>query len=510
MTTRLISMPFQVTRFARRRLTLLCLLALAAPAPAAVHEQTLNHAGRTLHLVYPQDAPKGLVLFLLGSAGWDEAARSRAREVANLAYLVVGIDWSHPAPTPPWWDLGSHLAHGLHWLDRRWAGQQDEPTDTACWDIGAELAETMRWLPARASLPKGSLPILLGQDEGAALVYTALLQSPPRRFHAALSLNFRPRWPATTPPCERAGWSAAQLEGDQLKPAPQVPAAWFLFEQNGSPDDSERAAAFIDGMGNARLASEAPLQAPKVPAEGRDPISDAEPLSPFLSLLQWLDPRLPDQVGVVSAQADTTGLPLTEVRAEHEDPTTFAIMLSGDGGWAALDRRVSATLAAQGISTVGWNALSYFWKPRSPDETAADLTRVLRHYLETWHKERVILIGYSFGAEVMPFMANGLPPELRSRVSLVALLGLGPTAMFEFHISDWLGGARGEQARPVRPQIEQLGWTRTLCIYGLEEENSLCPALQPLGVRVYGVPGDHHFDEDYAGVARLILRSLAP
>ena len=461
-----------------------CILLIARPALATLAEETIASPQWTIHLVHPQDAPKGLVLYLPSARGWDPAAASRARELADQGHLIAGIDWRPPTPerTPA-------------------PDQAGQPP--SCLDLGEDLTRLAQWLGQRETLPKDALPILLGESEGAALIYGALLQSPRRRFHAAVTLDFCPRWPVAQPPCRRAELTDESLTGDRFRPAARVPNAWFAFTDAADPACPAGAtAAFVTQVGNARLATGAP---------GAPPAQTAgEALSPLASIFQWLDPRIPDQVGVVSAQADTAGLPLVEVRAPQEDPSTFAVMLSGDGGWAALDRGLSARLAAAGISTVGWDSLSYFWTARSPAESARDLARVIRHYLEAWHKERVILMGFSYGAEVLPFMVNGLPDDVRPRVTLAILLSVGRTAMFQFHLSDWFDVGRGADARPVLPQVQALAWTQRLCIYGEDDANSLCPDLTGQGVEVKKVPGNHHFDEDYPGVANLILEAARP
>jgi type IV secretory pathway VirJ component len=228
----------------------------------------------------------------------------------------------------------------------------------------------------------------------------------------------------------------------------------------------------------------------------------------LFALVQWLDPRIPNQLAITVATADIAGLPLTEVPAAQEDPTTFAVMLSGDGGWAALDRGLSAELAARGISAVGWDSLAYFWKARSPEEASQDLARVIHHYLDAWHKARVILIGYSLGADVLPFLVNRLPPALRGSAALVVLLGPSPSASFEFHLSEWLSSTPAKDALPTLPELQRLDWTRRLCIYGAEEKGSVCPELDGTGAVLRMVPGDHHFDRDYQGLANLILSEL--
>jgi type IV secretory pathway VirJ component len=67
-------------------------------------------------------------------------------------------------------------------------------------------------------------------------------------------------------------------------------------------------------------------------------------------------------------------LPLVEVPATTAtDRRDMAIIVTGDGGWAELDKSVAAGLADAGIPTVGLSSLRYFWTPRTPEAAAADL-----------------------------------------------------------------------------------------------------------------------------------------
>src|SRR4029450_9754433 len=92
------------------------------------------------------------------------------------------------------------------------------------------------------------------------------------------------------------------------------------------------------------------------------------------------------------------------------------------------------------------------------------------------HAQRVVLLGYSRGADVLPFMASRLPPDLRARVALVGLLGPGTSVDFEFHLSEWVADAARAGALPVRPEVEKLRGMPILCIYGAAEADSLWPA----------------------------------
>jgi type IV secretory pathway VirJ component len=198
-------------------------------------------------------------------------------------------------------------------------------------------------------------------------------------------------------------------------------------------------------------------------------------------------------------------LPLVEVPATAATGDILAVMVSGDGGWAGLDKDLAASLARRGVPVVGLDSLQYFWSPKTPDELGRDLQRILAHYLEAWGKSRALLVGYSLGAEALPFMVSRLPLELVARVPLVALVGPGSNLELEIHVSDWLGG--GEHGGlPVLPEVRKLDRTRILCIYGEEEAATLCRSLEP--AQRLGLAGGHHFGGDYQRLASAILDAL--
>ncbi len=101
-------------------------------------------------------------------------------------------------------------------------------------------------------------------------------------------------------------------------------------------------------------------------------------------------------------------LPLVEIPAKKPSGNILTVILSGDGGWASIDLELGDILSNQGVSVVDFNSLQYFWTHRAPEGASRDLERILRHYLAAWNKEKAIPIGYSLGADVLPFMVNWL------------------------------------------------------------------------------------------------------
>ncbi|CAE6685337.1 virulence factor family protein [Paraburkholderia domus] len=201
---------------------------------------------------------------------------------------------------------------------------------------------------------------------------------------------------------------------------------------------------------------------------------------------------------------DVSDLPLIELPAAHPNGL-MAIVISGDGGWRDLDKTISLALQKDGVSVIGIDSLRYFWSEKTPAQTSRDLARVMQTYAARWHAEHIALVGYSFGADVMPFAYNRLPEALRAKVSLIALLGFAPDVDFQIRVGGWLGMPASDKALKVQPELVRVPPAIVQCFYGEDEKDTLCPALTKTGVEVIRTSGDHHFGRDYNALERRIL-----
>ena len=199
-------------------------------------------------------------------------------------------------------------------------------------------------------------------------------------------------------------------------------------------------------------------------------------------------------------------LPLVEVPSTRGASDTLVVFVSGDGGWAAIDKSISKVLADNGLAVVGLNALQYFWTKRTPDTAARDLQTICDRYLATWKKGRLLFVGYSRGADVLPAMISRLSPELRSKIRLIALLGPSPRVQFEFHVTDWLHAAATGVA--VKPEVDKLRGHSILCLSGEDDKDSLCRELRGPHINVVTLKGAHHFDGGYEKLGHIILEQL--
>ena len=217
--------------------------------------------------------------------------------------------------------------------------------------------------------------------------------------------------------------------------------------------------------------------------------------------------RIPaDPSGPADAE-DTAArvLPLREMRVSGDSGgRVMAIVLTGDAPVRGLGDRLGRDLARTGVPAVVWSSFRYYLAPKTPEDAAADLDRVIRHYLRRWERDRVVLVGYSMGADVLPFLVNRLPPETRSRIGGVALLALANDAVFAFRVEQWWGTS-GAPALATRPEVERLADLRVLCVHGRGDPRGACPSMQTAPVTVVELKGGHHF----TGSHRLLSRILA-
>ena len=450
-------------------------LLTAVAARAQENAVTFPPFGRvTLYSTAPQ--PQAVVLFVSGDGGWNQGVVDMARELAAQGALVAGLD------------IRTYLSSLA-------AGKE------ACAYPAADFEALGKFIQKRQGLSRYLPPILVGYSSGATLVYAVLAQAPGSTFSGAISLGFCPDLLVGKPLCKGAGLTFRQHPklGYIFNPAPHLTKPWIVLQ--GDIDqvcDTPKTKIFVDQVPQGRI-----ILLPKV-GHG------------FSVPRNWL-PQLKEAFGSLISQSSQAGrtapgsakldLPLVEIPSPGGSSPSLAVFYSGDGGWADLDEQVSLSLARQGLPVVGLNSLAYFWKKRDPESAAADLKRVIDHYLALWKRERVVLIGYSFGAEVLPFLAARLPEETARRLELIALLGPGPQTDFEFHLSDWLGQP-SRTSRPVKPEIDKLPEVPILCLYGDKENDSLCPGLAGGKTKALVFKGAHHLGGDYQGLARAILANL--
>jgi type IV secretory pathway VirJ component len=432
----------------------------------------------TLYRSTPQ--PSHVVLFVSGDGGWNLGVIDMAQSLANLDALVVGID----------------ITHYLREL-----AQSTEK----CSYPAADFESLSKFVQKKLAFDHYRTPVLVGYSSGATLVYALLAQAPPNTFRGAISMGFCSDLPLNKPFCPGHGLKSeknVKVQGYNFLPADKLDNPWIAFQ--GTIDQVCNAGdveAYVKQVGNGQI-----VLLPKV---GHGFSVQKNWLPQFREAFASLIKNETRTTTLGKPALEITDLPLEEVPVKGSNSDMMAVIFTGDGGWASLDRDLGKALAAKGIPVVGLNTLQYFWTARTPEQAAKDLERILGHYLPAWKSQRALLIGYSLGADVLPFLAARLPEDLRQKIAAVALIGPGKTASFEFHLSDWLGGS-SPGALPIAPEMEKIKGMKVLCFFGKEESDSLCrdPSLEKLPMQILPQEGGHHFGGNYFQIAEQILAEV--
>lgn len=443
--------------------------------------ETLSH-GRfnDVHVYKPKSEIRHFALFLSGDGGWDEGMADIARSLAAQGTLVAGVDTS---------DLFDEL---------------EKDGGNCVFPVG-DLENLSHFIQAYYKLPTYYTPILIGYSAGASFVYAALAQAPPGTFTGALSLSFCVDLDLHKPLCKAANLQYSKRADDggwRLDPPPkELSAAWIAL--HGTEDEEcsiSEARTFVAHTPGARFV--------ELPGISHN----------YGEMSAWM-PQFDAAYAVIAARDvhhleapphSLADLPIIEVPPTGTGvDDTFAVLFSGDGGWAGIDRDVANTLASRGIPVAGWDSLRYFWTARTPSGVSADLDRILRYYAQHWHKSKALVVGYSQGADVLPFAVNRLPPASKALVVKTALISIGQTAAFEFHVTNWFGSGNNEL--PIGAEMAKMSAANTLCLYGSGDDDSICPKVGPAHATVVKLPGGHHFGGSYGQLADIILgtRSLS-
>jgi type IV secretory pathway VirJ component len=413
------------------------------------------------HIFLPKDKDLSAMVFLISQGqGWGAQEETQAKELVDAGAAVVGIDFP------------SYM-------------KSLSADDGDCIYMVSDIEDMSQQVQRRIGNPVYRHPIVAGMGDGGSVALAMISQSPLQTIGAAVVVDPAAGFPTLSKelctPASKEPLGDRTVYGFQEGP---LPAAVTIGFTSAADQASRKHAASLK--------------------QEHDQV-DIEDVSgtaadAFMDLLT-------DSVEEASQNTQPMDLPLTVLEAKPS-MNTMAIVFSGDGGWRDIDSEIGGYLQAQGVPVVGIDSLRYFWSERTPQQTAKDLAQIMDTYRKKWGVANVVLIGYSFGADVIPASYNLLSKADRARVKQISLLALSKEVDFVISVTGWFGakgegkgGNSVEDIAKIDPKIVQ-------CLYGTDEDDDPCLSMKPTGVETVGIDGGHHFDEDYEALGKRILESL--
>jgi type IV secretory pathway VirJ component len=435
----------------------------AAPKPRT---ETLDYGlFGTLHLTRPKaDAPP-TVLFFSDREGWSARQDQLAASLADNGAFVVGFD------------LPTYL-------------KKLATISGKCSYPAGHVEEVAHWIERHEGFATYTVPLVVGDGAGATFAYALTAQAPAGTFAALMTLGWDGafRLPKEFCPGDAGAMTAADASGARVVPVQHLPLTWI-------PKPFASGARVGDLLADVRVGADA-IGALMPALASSDSVG--------ATFARW---RRREDSARAAVPDDLADLPITDIPPTKGDAHRIAIIITGDGGWAGLDRGVADALNADGVRVIGFSTLKFFWHKQTPDAAAEAITRIVEHYGKQYPDARFVLIGYSFGASLVPVVANRMPDDARARVDGGVMISPDDEAVFEIHVGDWFGSTHHDEAIPLGPELAA-SKIPLVCVHGAEEDDSYCLKPQPSIVRPVALAGGHHYEGNYAALGDLIVKNL--
>ncbi len=206
-----------------------------------------------------------------------------------------------------------------------------------------------------------------------------------------------------------------------------------------------------------------------------------------------------------NAVCQNSDLPL-RIKSAPVSAYPMVFYITGDAGWNTFDNKMANEYVEEKMPYVAINSFRYFWSKKNPDQFTKDIVPVLYRYQKEWNKKEIIMIGYSFGAEIIPFLMNRLPNDLKEKIKLIALITPSQTSDFTIHLNDMLT-FNGKYEYDVVAEIGKISTTNIFCFFGANETPIFDASHQQMNLKICLVKGGHHFS-DAKAVMKQILDEL--
>ena len=183
------------------------------------------------------------------------------------------------------------------------------------------------------------------------------------------------------------------------------------------------------------------------------------------------------------------------------------VMLSGDlGNRIGMTPRISERLNARGYAIVTVNSLTYFSPRRTPQEAARLIKAAMVRAMRLGKTDHVVLIGQSFGADMLHAGLAQFSAADRAPIRSVVLVVPGEDIIFRASPIELAGFESPDQR--AYPTASRLRWVPVTCIHGADEAGSLCPELQMPNVRRITLSGGHKLNSDDRALESAILPAI--
>jgi len=421
-------------------------------------------------------SPERIIIMISGDGGWKYGVPQFAREFAKTNALVVGVD------------ILSYYKHLRH-------------LETDCYMVSADFVELGTIMEEKYKFREYTPAVLMGYSSGATLVYGILAQSRQGTYKGGISLGFCPDIDLPKMLCQIYGLKGNELvkgKSQVFLPDERMANEWIVLQgQKDKICDFRTIETFVNKTNNAGIVT--------LPEGGHDFSRWAEFMPQWKSAYNKILESYDSVQGVNDRDLKEERIQsVITMGKQGNNGDLIALFFSGDGGWYSFEQSIADRLAEEGISTIGIDIKKYLWNRKSPETVSSDISLLLKSFSKEWGRSKIIILGYSQGAEIIPFIFNRLPEKQKFATSSLVMLSPGETTDFEIHVTNMMGLGNRENTFDVIAEISKISNTRQICIFGDNENPKVRDALQGSKVESVTVPGDHHYKNSTSVIVKVL------
>lgn len=420
-----------------------------------------------VYIYKPVKTPDAFVMFVSGDGGWNAGIVKIGMHIVAQGAMLVGINI------------------------KRYESNKKASKETCLYPAG-DFESLSLFIQKKYKFGNYLKPVLMGYSSGATLVYGILVQAPVNTFKGAISMGFCPDIVSTKPLCKGNGLEfrvRKQGKSWDLEPYKNLQNPFIVI--NGIKDkvcNYKETEAFVKKIPKGEFILV------------RDAAHGMSVKSNYMPHLLYAYNKVKE-----STTSNTSNGPFIIMPAETGGKKPLVVFISGDGGWTSFDDGIAKELVKKGIGVIGLDSQKYFWQKRTPQETASEVSKILKVYLNEWNKKSFVLCGYSFGADLIPFILPHMPPDISEKLVRAIMISPDINADFEIHISDYLHLDNKNETYDVPKGVHALSQNSVVCFFGEEEDAHTALLFEKAGAEIKILPGKHHFNNDYTTLMNQII-----
>ncbi len=169
----------------------------------------------------------------------------------------------------------------------------------------------------------------------------------------------------------------------------------------------------------------------------------------------------------------------------------LVVFFTGDSGRSSFGEKLTDSLCSDSIPIMSINSYKFFRKRKTPQQTLDSIMPYIALNLKKYNRRNLILAGYSFGSEVVPFLYNLMSDEWKDKVEFIVLISPSNNSDFKIHFFDRVGLNCRHWPYDVISEIMKIDDKKIIVFWGKDEKKFEKKGFTKRNITVHQLKGGH-------------------